>query len=104
MPSPLHNLPPSQLADQYGAVCAEIRGLELRRDALKATLIERAGDTAEVFGERFKVSISHATRWTLDTSAVRAKLGERWCQQHSKLSHVTSLRALPCAAPALVAA
>ena len=104
MPLPHHNHSLSQLTDAYGAIVAEIRGLELRRDALKAALIERAGDTAEVFGERFKVSISHATRWTLDTSAVRAKLGERWCQQHSKLSTVTSLRALSCASPALVAA
>ena len=101
MASNLHNLPASQIVDDYGAVCAQIRGLELRRDAIKAALIEHARDATEVFGSQFRVGISTATRWTLDQAAVRAQLGEHWCTRHSKLAHVTSLRALPIAAPAL---
>ena len=101
MASPHHNLPVAQIADDYGAVCAGIRGLEARRDQLKAALIERAGDATEIMGSTFRVGISTATRWTLDQAAVRAQLGEHWCTRHSKLAHVTSLRALPIAAPAL---
>ena len=65
---PRHNQSLTQIADQYGAVCADIRGLELRRDALKATLIMHAGDAAEVFGAQFKITISHATRNSVSTA------------------------------------
>ena len=83
---PHHNPPTAALADDYGAICAEIRGLGLRRDALKAALIERAGNNTVICGCRYRVTISMATRWTLDTAAVRAALGETWCRRHEPSS------------------
>ena len=102
-PTNFDNLSHAALADAYGDLSAEIRGLELRRDALKAALLDRADNAPEVIGDRFKVAISTTTRWNLDLAAVRERLGEAWCSRHSKLARVTSLRtsqiALAASAP-----
>ena len=92
--SDFHNLPADQLADAYGAIGGEIRGLELRRDQIKAALLDRAGDAPEIIGSTFRIGITRATRCSLDLDAARAKVGEAWCQCHSKIMPTVSLRAL----------
>ena len=65
--SAFHNLPASDLADLadlYGAIVAEMRGLELRRDAIKAALLKQASAGTEITGSAFRVTISSTTRWT----------------------------------------
>jgi hypothetical protein len=99
--STFDNLSPAQLADLYGDTAAQLRGLEARRDLIKAVLLDKAGDLTKITGSIFAVAITTTKRSTLDVAAVREKLGDAWCARNSKITPVTSLRALPIAAPAI---
>jgi hypothetical protein len=68
--SPFHNIPAGDLADQLGALKAEIAALELREKALRDELIRRG--VAEVEGSVYDAAITAAVRWTLDAKAVRS--------------------------------
>ena len=91
----LQNLPTAARTDEYGALIAELRLLEARRDALKAALIERAGTDTELAGDAFRVRITHSTRTTMDAAPARAVLGEAWAIKHSKVTQVATLRPVP---------
>jgi hypothetical protein len=64
--SPYHNLSAGDLADQLGAVKAEIAVLEAREKALRDELIRRG--VSECQGAAFGASITEDIRWTLNTS------------------------------------
>ena len=85
-----HNLSIGELADQLGHVKAEAAEIKGREDALRAELISRGVESAE--GMLFRVTVTRATRWTLDAERIKAELGELWTVAHSKVSTVTTLR------------
>ena len=62
--SPFHNLSAGDVADQLGAVKAEIADLEARERNLRDELIRRGG--AEIDGTLYRATITDAVRWTLD--------------------------------------
>jgi hypothetical protein len=85
-----HNLSVGELADQLGHVKAEAAEVAAREQALRAELVARGVESAE--GMLFRVSVTQATRWTLDSERIKAELGELWAVAHSKVSTVTTLR------------
>jgi hypothetical protein len=74
--SPLHNLPPAQLADQLGAIKADLAALEIREKTLRDELLRRGVTEAE--GALFSATISQSIRWTIKASAVKAEMGAPW--------------------------
>ena len=84
------SLTPPELADELGEVKAAIAELTGRERALKDALI--ATNIAEIEGERYRAAITIYDRVTLDMEAARKKLGEVWCQRHSKMVHLTVVR------------
>jgi len=100
--SPFHNLPAGEVVDQLGAVKAEIAELEAREKALRDELIRR-GDH-EIDGELYRASVADLVRWTLDTKAVRAEMGDDWWNARCRQSLVTTVATKPRAADARLAA
>jgi hypothetical protein len=88
--SPLHNLSAGDLADELGALKADIADLKAREDALRAELISRNLPEAE--GALFRASITEALRQSLDTERVRNEMGTAWCDARSKIAVVTTVR------------
>src|SRR5436190_22419631 len=70
--SAFHNLSAGDLADQLGALKAEIAELEAREKFLRDELIRRSD--GEVEGSFYRATISDAVRWTLDAKAVRSEM------------------------------
>ena len=95
--SPYHNLSAGELADQLGALKAEIAALEDREKDLRDELIHRGG--AEIEGAAYRATVSDAVRWTLDAKAVRGEMGDAWWNARCRQSLVTTV-----AVKALVAA
>lgn len=81
------------LADQIGALDAQIKALTEELSALK----ERAKATGKdaLDGQLFKVTISKDIRSSLDTASVKKELGQSWYDDHCKLAEVTTLRIKP---------
>lgn len=90
MSSNFHNLATTQLADDYGALDAQIKALTERKDAIKDELKARGVEKAE--GERFTVTASTATRVTYDDKAIREALGPDICKQYERVTETTTLR------------
>jgi hypothetical protein len=88
--SPLHNLSLGEIVDQLGHAKAEAAEIKAREDALKAELIARG--VTECEGMLFRATVSEAARWTLDATAIRAEMGDAWCDKRSKVASVTSVR------------
>jgi hypothetical protein len=88
--SPLHSLALGEIVDRLGHVKAEAAEIKAREDVLKAELIARGISDAE--GALFRVTISEATRWTLDADGIRREMGEGWCLARSKVASVTTVR------------
>src|SRR5262252_6119936 len=99
--SPLHKLSPSGLADELGALKAEIAVLEGREKALRDELLRRG--LAEVEGELFAATITNAVRWTLDSKAVKAEMGAAWWDARCRQTLVTTVAVKPRAAVAKLA-
>ena len=100
--SPHHNLPLGDLADQLGALKAEIAALEAREKALRDELIARA--TATVDGALYTASITEAVRWTLDAKAVRGEMGDAWWNARCRQGVVTTVAVKPRAVAQQLAA
>ena len=96
--SPYLNLPAGDLADQLGALKAEIAVLENREKSLRDELIRRG--VSECRGEAFGASVTQAVRWTLNTAAVKAEIGLPWYDAHCRQSSVTTVSVKPLAAVA----
>jgi hypothetical protein len=96
--SPYHNFPAGDLADQLGAVKAEIAALEDREKSLRDELISRG--VSECQGAAFGASVTQAVRWTLNTQAVKAEMGLPWYDAHCRQSSVTTVSVKPLAAVA----
>jgi hypothetical protein len=96
--SPFHNLPVGEIVDQLGGVKAAIADLESRAKALRDELLRRA--VPQVEGAQFGASITQSIRWTLDTKAVRAEMGEPWYDRHCRQTPVTTVNVEPLAAVA----
>ena len=90
MTTQFDNLTDAALADEIGALDREAKALKERLDAAKAEFKARGLDKAS--GEKFSVTRSAATRWSLDAKGIRAEMGEAWADARSKLAHVVSLR------------
>jgi hypothetical protein len=88
--SPFHNLSAGDLADELGAVKSDMADMKSREDALRGELIRRG--VSEVEGCLFRVAITEATRWTLDTERVKSEMGAAWYDAHTKGSLTTTVR------------
>lgn len=78
------------LADQIGQLDAQIKVLSKELEALKAQA--KASGLNEIEGRLFIVTISKDIKATLETAKVRAEMGQKWYDDHCKLSEVSTLR------------
>jgi len=93
-----HNLSAGDLADQLGAVKAEIAALEDREKNLRDELIQRG--VSECQGAAFGASITEGIRWTLNTQAVKSEMGLAWYDARCRQQTVTTVSVKPIAAVA----
>ena len=100
--SAFHNLSAGDVADQLGAVKAEIADLEDRERNLRDELIRRGG--AEIDGTLYRATITDAVRWMLDANAVHSEMGEAWWNACCRQSLVTSVAVKALAASPKLAA
>jgi len=84
-----HNIPAGDIADQFGALKAEIADLEAREKLLRDELVRRGAP--EIDGALFRVTVSESVRWTLNTAAVKAEMGAAWYDAHCRQSMVTTV-------------
>jgi hypothetical protein len=96
--SPYHNLSAGDLADQLGALKAEIAVLEAREKTLRDELIRR--DVSECQGAAFGASITEGVRWTLNTQAVKTEMGLAWYDARCRQQSITTVSVKPLAAVA----
>jgi hypothetical protein len=87
--SPYHNLSTGDLIDELGALKARIADLEAHEKLLRAELIDRRTTCAD--GSIYSATISEAVRWTLDSKAVRAEMGNAWHDARCRQSVVTTV-------------
>jgi hypothetical protein len=100
--SPFHNLSAGDLVDQLGAIKAEIAEREAREKALRDELIRRGN--GEVEGADYRATVTDAVRWTLDTKAVRAEMGDAWFNARCWQALVTTVAVKPRTIDARLAA
>jgi hypothetical protein len=87
--SPYHNLSAGDLVDRLGVVKTELSGLQAQEKALRDELISRGSTSLD--GAVYSATITEAVRWSLDTSAVRAKMGGDWYDAHCRQAVVTTV-------------
>ncbi len=78
----------AELADRYGDLDAQIKGLQAEQKRIREKLSHYKTDT--LTGTRFVITRSPTIRTTLDKDAVVLRLGEQWVAEHSKVT--TSVR------------
>lgn len=78
------------LADEYGRLHAMEAALKEKLAALKAEL--KAAGAEKVEGEMFIVTQKIDIRQTLVTASVLDEMGQKWFDDHSRLSEVTTVR------------
>jgi hypothetical protein len=88
-----HNLDDRTLADALGAVSAELRCLERRKEALRRAILDRGVDL--IRGMIFEVPVVERTRNSLDESAIRADMGDEWVEQYVRHTLYHELRPRP---------
>lgn len=76
MATNLDNLSVGDLADELGALKADIADLETRERSIRDELVARGIPEAE--GALFRVTVSEAVRWTIDSKSVKAEMGDAW--------------------------
>lgn len=79
----------NSIADKIGQLDAQIKALTEQLNALKAEA--KATGFNEIVGTVFVVSISKNIKATLETAKVRAEMGQKWYDDHCKLSEVSTL-------------
>lgn len=99
--SRFHNLSPSMLADLIGQLDRTAKAATAELDAAKDAFKGRGLLIAE--GETHSVMVQKSIRQTLDTSAVKAEMGQVWFDDHSKLGEVVTLRISASASQAIAA-
>ena len=99
--SPYHNLSTGDLADQLGAVKAEIAALEEREKNLRHELIGRGVPEAQ--GSQFSACVQEGIRWSLNIPTVRSEMGETWFNARCRQSAVTTVTIKPLVALAMPA-
>jgi len=90
-----HNLPVREIVDQLGGVKAAIADLQSREKALRDELLRRA--VPQIEGAQFGATITQSIRWTLDTKAVKAEMGEAWYDRRCRQTPVTTINVEPLA-------
>lgn len=80
----------STIADQIGQLDAEIEALTKKLNALKDEA--KASGMEQIEGRLFVITISTDIKATLETAKLREELGQKWYDDHCKLSEVTTLR------------
>lgn len=90
MTTTFDNLPDPMLADEIGDLDANVKALQARLKGAKEEFFSRGLD--KVCGERFTATKSETVRWSLDTKAVKAEMGENWYDRHCRQTHVVALR------------
>jgi hypothetical protein len=85
-----HNASPEMLADMIGQLDREAKAATAALDAAKDAF--KARGLLIAAGEAFSVQVQKTIRQTLDTTAVKAEMGQAWFDDHSRLGEVTSLR------------
>ena len=76
-----------------GAQLKQAKDLVTKADkAIKARIISAAGEDLGLHGVMFKARIVEAIRWTLDSKAIKAEMGEEWCTERSNHSMSRSVR------------
>lgn len=90
----LANATPEFLADEIGKLAEARKENEkmekLYKEALKARCKNLGIDFVQ--GEEFEVSITKSDRTALDTTAVKAEMGDDWWAERCKISEVTTVR------------
>jgi hypothetical protein len=90
---PLHNLPLAEIVDQLGLVKVAASEIKAREDMLKAELAAR--DVREGDGALYHLTVTVASRWTLDAEKVKAEMGVGWYDARCKIGSVTTVRVSP---------
>jgi hypothetical protein len=96
-----HNLSPSMLADLIGDLDRKAKSASAELDAAKDAF--KAAGYLIASGDAFSVQVQKSIRQTLDTSAVKAEMGQTWFDDRSKLGEVVTLR-IAASAPQAIAA
>lgn len=78
------------LADIGAKVKSACDKLALVDKSIKTRIIDRGEEC--IIGEIFKATLIESVRWTLDTKAVKAEMGEDWTIARSKQSTSRSVR------------
>ena len=99
--SRFHNLSPAMLADLIGQLDKQAKAASAELDAAKDAFKARGLLVAE--GDTFAIVLQKTIRATLDTTIVKAEMGQPWYDDHCKLAEVSSLR-ISAAKPATVMA
>ena len=89
-PSRFHNMPPGILADLIGKMDREAKNAAAELEAAKDAFKSRGLLIAE--GDAFAVMVQKSIRQTLDTTAVKAEMGQQWFDDRSKLAEVVTMR------------
>lgn len=89
----LQDLPDADLIDRLGLLRLRLGAAETEEKAIKNELTRRG--IAEAEGNAFKLSVAAATRWTLDSAAVKREMGEAWWQQRCRMATVITFRITP---------
>lgn len=79
----------ANLADRLGELEAQKKALEEQIKAIKAEIKDTGARSVQ--GKFFKVTVGIAIRQNLDTAAVKAEMGQKWWDDHSNLSEVTTI-------------
>jgi uncharacterized alkaline shock family protein YloU len=95
MTNPLHNIASENLANEYGVLKAQADHLAKRLDAIKDEFKRRQVETAE--GSQFTVTLGVTVSRRLDTTALKAALGEDICREYEKETTATVVRVKPTA-------
>lgn len=80
----------STLADEIGRLDAMKKALEEKLTALKAEF--KAAGVDKVEGEMFVITQKVDIRQTLVTASVLDEMGQKWFDDHSRLTEVTTVR------------
>lgn len=78
------------LADEYGRLNAMKAAIEEKLAAMKAEL--KAAGAEKIEGEMFIVTQKMDIRQTLVTASVLDEMGQKWFDDHSRLTEVTTVR------------
>lgn len=84
---------PTHLADEIGRLNLMKAEIEKKLKALKNEFKASGLDLLE--GKEFVIEQNTAIRQTLDTDAVRKKMGQSWFDDNSKLAEVTTVYIKP---------